>query len=82
MNRRLPVFHLLLEFHSMTAAVEKLLRDIESLALEEQLLVRQRLIRMTESVQRKALEQLRGASQGEHLLDKLLADRTRERERG
>jgi hypothetical protein len=66
----------------MTAVVEKLLRDFASLAPEEQLLVREHVIHLTEGIQRSALERLRGASEGKQLLSKLLADRAEERDRG
>jgi len=66
----------------MTTAAAKLLRDFETLAPEEQLLVRERVISLTESVQKKALQSLRGASEGRKLLSKLLADRAGERARG
>jgi hypothetical protein len=66
----------------MTAVVERLLRDFETLAPEEQLLVRERVIHLTEGMQRNALHRLRGASEGKHLLSKLLVDRAGERDRG
>jgi len=62
--------------------VARLLSDFEKLAPEEQLLVRERVIHLTEGIQQKALQNLRGASEGKKLLSKLLIDRTAERERG
>jgi hypothetical protein len=66
----------------MTSVAARLLHDFETLAPEEQLLVRERVISLTESIQRKALERLRGASEGKELLTKLLEDRAGERARG
>jgi hypothetical protein len=37
---------------------------------------------MNKALQREALNRLRGASEGKGLLDKLLADRAKERTRG
>ncbi len=45
------------------------------------MVVRQRVISLTEGRQREALQRLRGSSAGKGLLDKLLADRLRERAR-
>jgi hypothetical protein len=66
----------------MTSVAAKLLDDFETLAPEEQLLVRERVISLTESIQRKAMERLRGASAGKELLAKLLEDRAGESARG
>jgi hypothetical protein len=66
----------------MTAVAARLLSDFENLPPDEQLLVRERVISMTESIQQKALERLRGASSGKELVAKLLGDRARERARG
>ncbi len=66
----------------MTAVAARLLDEFEKLAPEEQLLVRERVISLTESVQHKAIQYLRGASQGKGLLFKLLIERAGERERG
>ena len=63
----------------MTRLAERLLSDFETLAPEEQLLVRERVISLTQSIQEKALQNLRGASKGKELLSKLLADRAGER---
>jgi hypothetical protein len=66
----------------MTAVAAKLLDEFKTLAPEEQLLVRERVISMTESIQKNALNRLRGASTGKQLLAKLLEDRAGERSRG
>jgi hypothetical protein len=66
----------------MTAVANKLLDDFKKLAPEEQLIVRERVITLTGACQREALKRLRGSSAGKGLLDKLLADRARERARG
>ena len=59
----------------MTSAAAKLLDDFETLAPEEQLIVRERVISLTEKIQKDALDRLRGASEGKELLAKLLGDR-------
>jgi hypothetical protein len=66
----------------MTAVATKLLSDFEKLPPEEQLLARERVISMTESLQLQALASLRGASEGKQLVSKLLEDRAGERSRG
>jgi hypothetical protein len=66
----------------MTAVVNKLLDDFKKLAPDEQLIVRERVISLTEVRQREALNRLRGSSAGKGLLDQLLADRAKERSRG
>jgi hypothetical protein len=66
----------------MTAVANKLLDDFQKLAPDEQLIVRERVILLTEDIQREALNRLRGSSAGKGLLDKLLADRAKERARG
>jgi len=66
----------------MTAVANKLLDDFKKLAPEEQLIVREKVISLTEVRQREALSRLRGSSAGKGLLDKLLGDRARERTRG
>ena len=66
----------------MTAGASKLLDDFKKLAPDEQLIIRERVISLTEVRQREALNRLRGSSAGKGLLDKLLADRARERARG
>ena len=66
----------------MTAVATKLLDDFKSLAPDEQLIVRERVISFTETRQREALNRLRGCSAGEGLLEKLLAARAEERVRG
>ena len=66
----------------MTAIANKVLDDFKKLAPEEQLIVRERVISLTETRQQEALIRLRGASAGKGLLDKLLGDRARERTRG
>jgi hypothetical protein len=66
----------------MTAVANKLLDDFKKLAPDEQLMVRESVISLTEIRQREALNRLRGSSAGKGLLDKLLADRARERTRG
>ncbi len=66
----------------MTAIADKLLDDFKKLTPEEQLIVRERVISLTEARQREALHRLRGSSAGKKLLDKLLGDRARERARG
>ena len=65
----------------MTAVANKLLDDFNKLTPDEQLIVRERVISLTELRQREALNRLRGSSSGKGLLDKLLADRARERTR-
>jgi hypothetical protein len=66
----------------MTAVANKLLDDFKKLAPDEQLIVRESVISLTEVRQLEALNRLRGSSAGKGLLDKLLADRARERARG
>jgi hypothetical protein len=66
----------------MTTVAARLLRDFEKLAPEEQLLVRERVISMTESIQQRAMQSLRAASEGKQLLSELLVDRVGERARG
>jgi len=66
----------------MTAIANKLLDDFKKLAPNEQLIVRERVISLTEARQSEALNRLRGSSSGKGLVDKLLADRARERARG
>jgi hypothetical protein len=66
----------------MTAVANKLLDDFKKLAPDEQLIVRESVVSLTEVRQREALNRLRGSSAGKGLLDKLLADRARERARG
>jgi hypothetical protein len=66
----------------MTVTASKLLDDFQALSPEEQLLVRERVVSLTENLQRSALERLRGASAGKALLSKLLTDRAGERARG
>jgi hypothetical protein len=63
----------------MTSTAEKLLDDFRTLAPAEQLMVRERVISLTEQIQKQALERLRGASGDRELLAKLLADRAGER---
>ena len=65
----------------MTAVANKVLDDFKKLAPEEQLIVRERVISLTEAGQREALNRLRGSSAGKGLLDKLLVDRATERAR-
>jgi hypothetical protein len=66
----------------MTALANKLPDDFEKLAPDEQWIVRERVISLTEVRQREALNRLRGSSADKGLLDKLLADWARERARG
>jgi hypothetical protein len=66
----------------MTAVADKLLDDFKKLPTDEQLIVRDKLITLTQVRQGEALNRLRGSSAGKGLLDKLLADRARERARG
>ena len=69
-------------FSYVTAVAAKLLDDFKKLAPDEQMIVRERVISLTEVRQREALKRLRGSSAGKGLLDKLLADRARECARG
>jgi hypothetical protein len=62
----------------MTAVANKLLDDFKKLAPEEQLIVRESVISLTEIRQREALNRLRGSSAGKGLLEELLTDRARE----
>jgi hypothetical protein len=66
----------------MTAVANKLPDDFKKLPPDEQLIIRESVISLTEVRQREALNRLRGSSAGKGLLDKLLADRARERARG
>ena len=66
----------------MTSMAAKLLDEFEMLAPEEQMLVRERVIAVTEHIQLEALERLHGGSTGKELLAKLLKDRVGERDRG
>ena len=66
----------------MTAVANKLLDDFKKLAPDEQLIVRDSVISLAQVRQREALKRLRGSSAGKGLLDKLLADRARERAGG
>ena len=63
----------------MTVIATKLLNEFETLAPEEQVLVRDQVISRTESRQRAALKRLRGADKGKGLLASLLTDRAKER---
>ena len=63
----------------MTAVANKLLDDFKKLPSDEQLIVRERVISHTEARQHEVVNRLRGSSAGKGLLDKLLADRARER---
>jgi hypothetical protein len=65
----------------MTVVAKKLLDDFKKLPPDEQLIVREKVISLTEVNQREALNRLRGSSVGKGLLEKLLADRARERAR-
>ena len=65
----------------MTAIAAKLLDDFETLAPDEQLIVRERVISLTEQLQRNTMKRLRGSGAGKGLVDKLLADRAGERTR-
>ena len=53
----------------MTAVADKLLDEFMKLAPDEQLVVRERVISLTESRQREALNRLRGSSAGRGLVD-------------
>ena len=66
----------------MTASATRLLSEFEKLAPDEQLIVRERVVSLTQNRQREALKRLRGASRGKGLLAKLLAERAKERARG
>lgn len=66
----------------MTAVAEKILEEFQSLAPAEQVVVAERIVSLAEERAHGALKRLRGASKGEGLLEKLLADRARERARG
>jgi len=66
----------------MTAIANKVLDDFKKLTPDEQLIVRERVISITEARQREALNRFRGSSVGKGLLDKLLADRALVRARG
>ena len=63
----------------MTAVTAKMLDEFKKLAPDEQVLVRNQVVSLTEARQREALTRLRGASTGQGLLAKLLAERARER---
>jgi hypothetical protein len=65
----------------MTVTASKLLDDFQTLSPEEQLLVRERVLSLTESIQRNAMDRLRGASAGKKLLDKLIEQRAGDRSR-
>ena len=66
----------------MTASATRLLNEFEKLAPDEQLIVRERVVSLTQDRQHEALKRLRGASRGKGLLAKLLAERAKERARG
>jgi hypothetical protein len=66
----------------MTALAERILAEFDSLDPQEQVLVRNRVLSVTQERQRKALERLIGSSHGKNLLGKLLEERKRERARG
>jgi hypothetical protein len=66
----------------MTAVASRLLDEFKKLAPDEQWVLREQVISLTEARQREALTRLRGASKGKGLLAKLLAERARERARG
>ena len=67
-----------MHFSLMTAVANKLLDDFNQLAPDEQLIVREHMVSLTEIRQREALNRLRVSSAGKSLLDKLLADRAGE----
>lgn len=54
----------------MTAIATKLLDDFKKLAPDEQWIVREQVVSLTEARQREALERLRGSSAGKGLLQK------------
>ena len=66
----------------MTAVATKLLDEFKKLPPDEQLIVREQVISLTEARQHAALTRLRGCSAGEGLLEKLLAARAEERASG
>ena len=63
----------------MIASATRLLNEFEKLAPEEQLIVRKRVVALTQDRQRQALNRLRGASRGKGLLANLLSERAKER---
>jgi hypothetical protein len=66
----------------MTVLAAKLLDELKKLAPDEQRIIREEVVSLTEARQREALNRLRGSSAGKGLREKLLADRARERIRG
>ncbi|MDA1275794.1 MAG: hypothetical protein O2960_17380 [Verrucomicrobia bacterium] len=66
----------------MTISATRLLTEFEKLAPDEQSIVRERVVSLTQNRQREALMRPRGASRGKGLLAKLLAERAKESARG
>jgi hypothetical protein len=58
------------------------LDEIKTLPPDEQREICDHILALTKAAQRAALERLCGAGKGEGLLEKLLADRAKERARG
>lgn len=67
--------------YRMTSMAAKLIDDFKALPLDEQLVVRERVISLTEKHQLEALDRLAGSTIGQDLLAKLIAERTKERAR-
>jgi hypothetical protein len=68
--------------YSMTALAERLIKDFATLDPQEQMVVRNHVLSLTQERQLQAIERLRGSAKGEHLLEKLLKNRAEERARG
>ena len=66
----------------MTTVAAKLLDEFAKLTPDEQMIIRERVISLTETSQYEALNRLLGASAGKGLLGKLLTERARDRFRG
>jgi hypothetical protein len=67
--------------HAMTALAERLLKDFETLDPQEQMVVRNHVLSLTQERQLQAIERFRGSSKGKDLVGKLLEERKRDLER-
>jgi hypothetical protein len=65
----------------MTVAATRVLKELESLSPDEQVLVCNKVVSATQKLQLDALNRFAGLLQGRDLVGKLLAERKRDKER-
>ncbi len=65
----------------MTAAAAKVLEEFEALDPQDQMVVRDQVLSVTQQRQREALDRLRGSGKGTGLVGKLLEERRRDLDR-